>query len=165
MAGRNVYGDLGGQEYPQTRGQVLREMFTYSAKVISHSQYGKPGTPKPRGIIGISFRNLPMKGKIDPKKVRFSQDNISGNFKDKTSVSDLTKKLKSGAVSSDAVAPIRIVEKDGLIYTLDNRRLKAFQDAGVPVNYKKLNTVPANELFKFSIKNNGVSIEVRGNNR
>lgn len=65
-------------------------------------------------------------------------------------MSDLTQKLKSGAVSTDALAPIRIVEKDGLIYTLDNRRLKAFQDAGVPVNYEKLHSIPENELFKFS---------------
>lgn len=113
----------------------------------------------------IKFRNLPIKGKIDPKKVRFSQDNISSSFKDKRSVADLTQKLKSGALSPDAVAPIRIVEKDGLIYTLDNRRLKAFQDAGVPINYQKLDAIPANELSKFSTKNEGISIDVRGNNK
>ncbi|WP_437129007.1 hypothetical protein [Sphingobacterium tenebrionis] len=57
-------------------------------------------------------------------------------------VTSCTQKLKSGAISPDAVAPIRIVEKGGLIYTLDNRGLKAFQDAGLPVNYQKLNAIP-----------------------
>ncbi len=109
----------------------------------------------------IKFRNLPIKGKIDPKKIRFSQNSISRNFKDKTSVTDLTQKLKSGAVSPDAVTPIRIVEKDGLIYTLDNRRLKAFQDAGVPVNYQKLDAIPPSEQFKFTTTNQGASIEIR----
>lgn len=63
------------------------------------------------------------------------------------------------------MAPIRIVEKYGLIYTLDNRRLKAFQDAGIPINYQKLDAIPTTELRKFSTENQGVSIEVRGSNR
>ncbi|MEC3881428.1 hypothetical protein [Parapedobacter sp. 10938] len=112
-------------------------------------------------VSAIKFRNLPIKGKIDPEKVRFSQDNMRGNFKNKKSAADLTPKLKSGAVSPDAVGPIRIVEKDGLIYTLDNRRLKAFQDAGIPVNYQKLDAIPPSEQFKFTTTNQGASIEIR----
>ena len=54
-------------------------------------------------------------------------------------------------------------ERNGLTFTLDNRRLFAFQEAGVPIR-----TVPARaveiaaEAWKFTTRNEGVSIRVRG---
>lgn len=48
LTARNIYGDHGGQELPQTNGRVMQDLFTYWAKVVSHSQYGKPGTPLPK---------------------------------------------------------------------------------------------------------------------
>jgi hypothetical protein len=57
--------------------------------------------------------------------------------------------------------PIRLVIKDGQIFTLDNRRLKAFQDAGVDIPFVKLDRIPGNQLFKFTTENEGISIEVR----
>ena len=47
--------------------------------------------PKP---ASLKFSNLSNTGAIDPSKVRFSQNNIKGTFKDGRSVSDLTKGLK-----------------------------------------------------------------------
>ena len=58
--------------------------------------------------------------------------------------------------------PFRLVEKDGRIFTLDNRRLKAFQEAGIPIRYEKLDSIPKKEIFKFTTKNQGVDIEIRG---
>ncbi len=63
------------------------------------------------------------------QRVRFTQNNISKNFKDGKNVNDLIADLKSGKISSDDIPAIRVFEKDGKIYSLDNRRLKAFQDA------------------------------------
>jgi RHS repeat-associated protein len=99
----------------------------------------------------------------DPKSIRFSQDSIKATFKDGRSVDDLIADLKSGKLTSDDVDPIRVFEKDGQQYTLDNRRLYAFQQANVPIR-----TVPAtedeiaNEGWKFTTTNDGVSIRVRG---
>ena len=73
----------------------------------------------------------------------------------------MTRDLRSGKVTASDVDPIRIVEKDGLIYSLDNRRLKAFQDAGLPIQYEKLDNIPVDELRKFTTKNEGVSVRVR----
>jgi len=71
--------------------------------------------------------------------------------------------LRSGAISSEAFPPIRVLERNGLTFTLDNRRLFVFQEAGVPIR-----TVPATaeesaaEAWKFTTRNEGASIRVRG---
>jgi tRNA(Arg) A34 adenosine deaminase TadA len=48
-----------------------------------------------------------------------------------------------------------------VINLLDNRRLKAFQDAGLPIYYQRLDEIPKNEQFKFTTTNQGTSIEIR----
>lgn len=109
----------------------------------------------------INFANLPSTGKINPVNVRFSQNSIRSTFKDGTNVESLISGLKNGTIDPSSVNPIRIVQKGGLIYTLDNRRLYAFQQAGVPINYIKLNHVPKKQAFKFTTTNSGASIKVR----
>ncbi|GAB5410182.1 MAG: hypothetical protein BalsKO_25470 [Balneolaceae bacterium] len=76
----------------------------------------------------------------------------------------MAKGLKDGSIDPSSIPSIKIVEKDGIIYTLDNRRLKAFQDAGVNINYEKVdyNSLSKNELKKFTTENEGTSIRVRG---
>ena len=109
------------------------------------------------------FQSLPEKGTLDPSKIRFSQDSISSNFRNGGSVDDLTQQLKNGYDPSK-VSPIRIVDYNNGIYTLDNRRLQAFQQAGVDVPYQKVefNSLGRNDLAKFSTINEGTSIELRG---
>ena len=101
----------------------------------------------------------------DPKKIRFSQNNIKSKFGDGRSVSKLTKDLKSGKVKPQDVKPIRTLNKKGHETSLDNRRLKAFQDADkkIPTRKAKLSEVKqAIKDKKFSTKNEGISIKVRG---
>jgi hypothetical protein len=50
------------------------------------------------------------------------------------------------------------VERDGGVYTLDNRRLYSFEQAEVNVPYQKLDAIPKRELFKFTTENQGTSI-------
>lgn len=69
--------------------------------------------------------------------------------------------LKDGSISPNDIPAIQIVEKDGLIFTLDNRRLNAFQEAGVNINFQKLDKIPKKERFKFTTENNGTSIDIR----
>nr|WP_240903876.1 S8 family serine peptidase [Chengkuizengella sediminis] len=108
---------------------------------------------------------LAQKGIIDSSTVRFSQSSISSNFSDGSSVYDLIAGLKSGKINSNDIPSIRIFEIDGTRYTLDNRRLYAFQEAGIDVNYTLATPQEiANEAWKFTTKNNGESIKVRGTN-
>lgn len=57
-----------------------------------------------------------------------------------------------------------MIERNGKIYTLDNRRLYCFKEAGlesIPVIFASLEE-ELKEAFKFSTKNDGISIQVRG---
>ena len=49
-----------------------------------------------------------------------------------------------------------------MTYTLDNRRLKASQEAGVDIPHEKLDAIPESEMFKFTTTSAGTSIEIRG---
>lgn len=126
----------------------------------------RPSVNNPVKVSSSSFSKLSNSGSIDPSKVRFSQNSIKPTFKDGGSVADLTKRLKDGTIDPKSVKPIRIVEKDGNIFSLDNRRLKAFRDAGVDIPFEKVdfNTLPKRELDKFTTTNDGTSIRVRGTN-
>ncbi|MCU7840520.1 MAG: RHS repeat-associated core domain-containing protein [Candidatus Thiodiazotropha sp. (ex Troendleina suluensis)] len=95
--------------------------------------------------------------------IRFTQSSINKNFSDGGSVNGLIRKLRTGEVSPNDLPPIRIFRKDGQIFSLDNRRLYAGQQAGV-----RIRTVGATqdeilrEAWKFTTKNGGESIRVRG---
>ena len=71
--------------------------------------------------------------------------------------------LKSGKVTTNDLPAIRTFERDGKIFSLDNRRLKAFQEAGVPIRTKPTTVDEiANEAFTFTSKSEGASIRIRG---
>lgn len=99
---------------------------------------------------------------ISPGDVRFSQDSISGTFKDGRTIDELADELKSGGILPEDVPPIRLVERDGQWFTLDNRRLEAFRRAGVFVPFRLATPEEAAaEAFKFTTKNGGVSVRIR----
>jgi len=118
----------------------------------------------PRRFIGADdFASLSRSGRIDPKSIRFSQDSIAPNFRNNGgSVQELAAKLKSGQVDPSTIPSIRIVVKDGKVFTLDNRRLRAFQEAGIDIPFKKLDSIPKRDLDKFSTIYEGVDIIIRG---
>ena len=107
------------------------------------------------------------RGTIDPNKVRFSQDTIKEGFTDKTkgTINDLAKALKDGTVKPQDVKPIRLVEREGNLVSIDNRRLEAFRRAGVDVPYRMATPTEiatAIRRNKFSSINGGTSVTVRG---
>lgn len=100
---------------------------------------------------------------LDPNTIRFTQDSIKSTFKDGGTINNMISKLVSGQISADDVPPIRIFERGGNLATLDNRRLYAFQQAG-----QLIRTIQAtaqeitDEAWKFTTRNGGTSIRVRG---
>ena len=113
-------------------------------------------------LTSAQFRGLPMGGSVDPLRVRFSQHSIYPDFRDPSfgSVDDLAQALRSGSVGFSQFKPVRLVEKDGMVFSLDNRRLYAFQKAGVRLPYIKLEHVPKRQVRKFNTKNDGLSVIV-----
>jgi hypothetical protein len=101
--------------------------------------------------------------RIDPYLVRFSQSSINYRFKSGESIDDLAEALRMGRTNPDAIPHIRLVEQDGLLYTLDNRRLEAFRHAGVDAPYRMATPEEhAAERWKFTTTNGGISVHVRG---
>ncbi|HEX4965393.1 MAG TPA: Ig-like domain-containing protein [Thermoanaerobaculia bacterium] len=109
------------------------------------------------------FALLAQQGRINPAVVRFSQDSVAYEFKNGNALKDTIEGLRTGKIDPKEFMkkPIRLVEKDGKIYSLDNRRLYVFKEAGIEVPYVKLDHIPADELSKFSTKNDGFSVMVR----
>jgi len=118
-------------------------------------------------LTSEEFTILSEEGAVNVNKIRFSQNSISEEITDATesskmSLDDFIRNLKNGTIDPSKVKPIRIVEKDGNIFTLDNRRLYAYRQAGIKeIPYKKLNEIPKNQGFKFTTTNEGTSIVVR----
>jgi filamentous hemagglutinin len=119
--------------------------------------------------VGAAGQKLPsalpdnLTGYANPKDIRFTQDSVSNTFKDGQTLQSTIDGLKSGKISPDDLPPIRVFEKDGAVYSLDNRRLLAASEAGVPV--KVVPATPAEvakEGWKMTTPNNGSIICVRG---
>ncbi|WP_427501458.1 RHS repeat domain-containing protein [Methylomonas sp. MED-D] len=113
--------------------------------------------------LANSIRTGVSTGLADSSTIRFTQSSVSATFKDGRTVQETVDALRSGKLSPNDLPPIRVFEKDGLTYTLDNRRLFAADQAGVGVK-----TVPATveeiakESWKFTTPNNGTIVCVKG---
>ena len=60
-----------------------------------------------------------------------------------------------------SIPPIRLVERNGDMFTLDNRRLVAFQEAGVDVPcLMATQSEITKQAFKFTTQNGGRSIQL-----
>ena len=100
---------------------------------------------------------------LHPQSIRFSQASIKATFRDGTSIDDLAEGLQSGRIHPQDIPALRIFERDGKLYTLDNRRLEAFRRAGVDVPvWMATPQEVVEEGWKFTTLNDGVSIRIRG---
>ena len=100
----------------------------------------------PKDFSKSDFDGLAGEGKIDSKKVYFSQLRCGPNFqvpinigdgKVCTTVAELTLALKGDANVTEKVTPIKIIWYQDKVTSVDNRRLKAHREAGVQVRYVK----------------------------
>jgi hypothetical protein len=100
---------------------------------------------------------------LNPQRIRFSQASIKTTFRDGTSLDDLAEELRNGRLHPHEVPAIRIFERDGKLFTLDNRRLEAFRRAGVDIPVRMATPQEmAEESWKLTTPNDGVSIRIRG---
>lgn len=125
------------------------------------------GSPLPSLVEPIPQRaTLVDSGLVNPSTIRFSQSSVRGAFGDGGSVKGLADALRSGAVQPGDIPAIRLVERNGKYFTLDNRRLAAFREAGVDIPYRMATADEiAGEAWKFTTRNDGVSIRIGGGGR
>ena len=88
------------------------------------------------------FRLLPQHGKVDPHRLRTSQDTNRDVFRpergvENKSVLETTNELRTIPNKEDTIPEIRIFELNGKVFTLDHRRLISHQLADVQIKYRK----------------------------
>ena len=79
---------------------------------------------------------------FNPKDISFTQPNAGPYFSNGSRVDELIKKLRAGDISPYDLPPIQVVQKDGRLFSIDNRRLLAFNAAGIdkiPVEMVSMN--------------------------
>ncbi len=114
------------------------------------------------GEAGAWVHNNPSCA-VDPSTIRFTQSSIGREFRAGGTLGHAIEQLRSGALAAEAFPPIRTFVRDGVIYTLDNRRLFVFQRAGVAIRTVRATAEEiARESWKFTTRNGGTSIRVRG---
>jgi hypothetical protein len=71
----------------------------------------------------------------DAATINFSQDSIGYTFQESRfgNIDELAVALRSGKIKPTEIKPIRLVDMDGILVSIDNRRLEAFRRAGVPI--------------------------------
>ena len=67
----------------------------------------------------------------NPQDIRFSQSDASPFFNKGGRVDELANNLSTGQISPNDIPPIQVVEYQGKLFSLDNRRLAAFNSAGI----------------------------------
>jgi hypothetical protein len=100
---------------------------------------------------------------MDPLSVRFSQSSISYRFRDGTTIDELAEALRTGVLRPNEIPPLRLFEREGVYYTLDNRRLEAFRRAGLPIPWRLATPEEVEaEKWKLTTTNQGVNVKIRG---
>jgi RHS repeat-associated protein len=156
--------------YYGTPGQIMAQWFSfnpveYIARDMGASQQQAYWLGVASMAVGVPKQAVSSVATkfMNPSSIRFSQSSIKANFSNGGSLEKMVDALRSGALAAGEVPAIRLVEKEGLLFTLDNRRLEAFRRAGVEVPYRMATPDEiVNETWKFTTRNKGISIRVRG---
>ncbi|WP_262389585.1 DUF637 domain-containing protein [Cupriavidus campinensis] len=138
-------------------GQARSVQGTAGAEVLAPSPLVlggyRGGSSIPPGLNGLA----------NPGAIRFTQNSIGSAFSDGTTLQSTIGKLQSGIISPTDLPPIRVFERNGMIYTLDNRRLFVTSQAGTSVNIKPATAQEVNkEGRKFTTTNDGCIVCIRG---
>ena len=99
---------------------------------------------------------------VDPSDVRYTQNTIARRFQcGRTLTQTITQLLSHPDTVFTTIPRIQVFERDGTLWTADNRRLYCFREAklrSVPV--RRINAGAVNPR-RFTTRNGGTSIRVR----
>ncbi|KAL3859188.1 hypothetical protein ACJMK2_009417 [Sinanodonta woodiana] len=101
---------------------------------------------------------------LKPSLIYFCQDSINNYFKSHGTIGSVLDKIYEGIISINTIPMISICQKDGKWFTADNRRLWIFQQLEKlgkcsEIDVQVTHIIPDN---KFTTKNGGVSVTIRG---
>jgi hypothetical protein len=136
--------------------------FGWWGKIISDS-LAADGDPTNELITAIQVGQRTIQGikSIPASSIRFTQNSISPITRAGVYLDDLTQEIANGFFRGY----LRVIEYQGNLYSLDNRRLAAFKllDAMVPVKIEDLSNPAILEQFrgKLTTLTDGLSILIR----
>jgi hypothetical protein len=98
---------------------------------------------------------------LDPADIHFTQKSIGERFSNGRSIYSTVKQLQRGEIEAEDFPPIHVFCFDDCWWSLDNRRLWTFKNAGL--NSIPVKVVEINESYLHRVKviNNGESIYIR----
>ncbi|MCL4782536.1 MAG: RHS repeat-associated core domain-containing protein [Bryobacterales bacterium] len=104
---------------------------------------------------------------MDPSAIRFTKDSISAEFRNRQNIGGTIDALRTGAISPTEITPIRTFDRNGMTFTLDNRRLFVASEAGTqiatrPATANEIAREIAGTYGKFSTRTEGLYIGIRG---
>ena len=98
---------------------------------------------------------------IDPALPRFGYASVRATFREGRPVGDLARGPRDGSIAPTDVPPIRVLERGGMLFALDNRRLWASREAGADAPSRMATDDGRRaEAWKFTTTNNGASVRV-----
>jgi hypothetical protein len=114
---------------------------------------GLPFLEKAKEAIGVKGMTELESGlhHLNPRDIRFTQSDVSPFFNNGRPVSDLINTLMKNKVSPYDIPPIRVVVENGKLFSIDNRRLLAFNTANIdkiPVEIASLKDTSIARLFE-----------------
>ncbi len=114
-------------------------------------------------LTPAEFAALPASGTISPWRFRVSQDTASWNFKppfQELTIGEAAYQLRTGGLSPSVYPPVQLVERNGMIWSVDNRRVLTFRSAGMEIQYEKTtwDALTAGQQRHFTSDTNGESI-------
>jgi hypothetical protein len=123
-------------------------------------------------MMADEFSRLPNEGLVDPHRIRTIQSDISSSFRLERGakvgrpVSETVLDLRSRREQPEDIEAIRILDRDGKVYTLDHRRIVAARAGGVPARYRRAlpHEVAKDWSSKYTTTNDGMSIDIRPEN-
>ncbi|WP_175875910.1 LysM peptidoglycan-binding domain-containing protein [Burkholderia sp. BCC0097] len=112
--------------------RAMNSYMTRSGMQLNVVEAGSSGISR-AGLVDLSAGDVaPGFYRADPAQIRFTQSDASPFFSKGGTIDSLVSDLRSGKVIADQVGnPLQIVMHEGLPFSIDNRRLVAFNLAGV----------------------------------
>ena len=141
----------------------LRNEDGIAAEVHKDSNWYKIGIAAGFGLSFLDGGELLGGGEalVDTNAIRFTQSTVTDTFRDGRSLQATIDALRAGTLGPADIPAIRIFAREGVLYTLDNRRLLAAAAAGVKINVRSATAREIKrQVWKFTTKNGGLMVEV-----
>jgi hypothetical protein len=106
---------------------------------------------------GVWVHNSVGPNRIDPWGLKFTQSDASWFFRDGHNIGETAQALREGSLED--LPPVQVYEENGLLWSMDNRRVLAYRSAGKDIPYEIVDKSLMNH--NFTSTDGGDTIAIR----